>query len=175
MLLQRNSQRRSQSSTRIELARDLHDSLAQDLIGIGFKLDLLISRLPHRYKGELRSIRFDISEATNRVRKELFALRSNSANYQDLLARSAEPLQLEISGSLTSLNAEKRRIIDELVKNAAQHSKGRQVSVLVQDKRIVVTDDGMGLFGVSELVSELGGQIEISTSSAGTKVEINLP
>ena len=164
-----------QSSTRIELARDLHDSLAQDLIGIGFKLDLLLSRLPNRFRGEVRTIRFDISEATNRVRKELFALRSNSANYQEMLARNAEPLQLSISGSLNNLSTDKRRIIDELVKNAAQHSKGRQVSVSVEDHRIVVTDDGMGLFGVSELVSELGGEMHISISDTGTKVDINLP
>ena len=175
MWSQKNSQRRLQSSTRIELARDLHDSLAQDLIGIGFKLDLLLARIPHCYRNELRAIRLEVQEATKRVRKELFALRSNNAAYQERLSQSAAPLELKINGSLANLSPNQRRIIDELVKNAAIHSKGRQVALDISENELSVSDDGMGFFGIAELVEKLGGAISVSTSSKGTKVGITLP
>ena len=175
MLLQKNSQRRSQSSTRIELARDLHDSLAQDLVSIAFKLDLLLSRIPIRFRKDLRAIRSDIGGATNRVRKELFALRSDTSGFKERLNIAAKPLELHLNGETNNLSLAQRRILDELVRNAADHSKGRTIYVEIGDSLISVSDDGQGMFGVAELVEEIGGTLEVSISSKGTKVEIGLP
>lgn len=175
MLLQKNSQRRSQSSTRIELARDLHDSLAQELVAIGFSLDLLISDLPHNYRTRARDIRLHVTEATELVRKELFSLRQNESEYQSKLANQAGHLALDVNGDLSILSREAKRVVDELVRNAAIHSKGRNIQLVVKKDVIIVSDDGQGLFGVGELVDSLGGKMEVYTGAKGTKVEIRMP
>ena len=175
MLLQKNSQRRSQSSTRTELARDLHDSLAQELVAIGFSLDLLIADLPHKYRSRARDIRFQVTEATQLVRKELFSLRQNESEYQSNLANQAGHLALDVNGDLSTLSREAKKVIDELVRNAAIHSKGRNIKLTVKEDLIVVSDDGQGLFGVGELVESLGGKMTVFTGASGTRVEIRMP
>ena len=175
MSLQKNSQRRSQSSTRNELARDLHDSLAQDLVAIGYSLDLLIGELPAEFRSQTRNIRFAVSAALMRVRKELFALRSPDGEYFNQLSNSAEPLQLLVNGEISNLDTKRKRILDELVKNASAHSKGHVITVEISKQKITVKDDGQGLHGVSELVEELGGKLHIDSTRYGTKVEIDIP
>lgn len=175
MSLQRNSQRRFQSSIRTELARDLHDSLAQELVAIGFKLDLFIADLPWKYRKSAREIRLQITDATKEVRKELFTLRKNESNYQSKLTELAGELSVQVTGELSSLNSTTRRVVDELVRNAATHSKGRLIQVIIEKNLITVSDDGQGFFGVNELVASLGGQINVTSSASGTKVEIRLP
>ena len=175
MLLQKNSQRRSQSSTRIELARDLHDSLAQELVAIGFSLDLLIADLPNKYRNRARNIRFQVTKATQLVRKELFSLRQNESVYQSKLENQAGHLALNVSGDLSILSREAKRVVDELIRNAAVHSKGRNIQLTVTEDAIVVSDDGQGLFGVGELVESFGGKMNVITGANGTKVEIRMP
>ena len=175
MSLQRNSQRRLQSSTRTELARDLHDSLAQELVAIGFQLDLLIAELPFKYRNTAREIRLQVTDATKEVRKELFSLRQKESDYQSKLSELAGDLSVQINGDAALLNPTTRRIVDELVRNAASHSKGRQIQVTIENKLITVSDDGQGFFGVNELVKSLGGQINVMSEATGTKVEIRLP
>lgn len=175
MSLQRNSLQRSQSSTRIELARDLHNSLAQDLVAIGFKLDLFLSDLPVIYREAAREIRIDITEATKRVRQELFALRELDSDYHQELNTIAKPLHIEVIGEISKLNTQERRIIDELVRNAATHSKGHNITLEISEHSILVRDDGQGMRGISEIVEELGGQLLVTSQSTGTQVEIRLP
>jgi signal transduction histidine kinase len=175
MLSQKNLQRRLQSSTRIDLARDLHDSLAQELVAIGYKLDLLIADLPFNYRAQAREIRELVSAATGQVRKELFALRDIKESPIAQITKSAEGLKLNIEGDVTKLDSTKLRIVNELVRNAADHSKGRTIRLEISENSIVVSDDGVGLFGVSKLVEEIGAKLEISSKKDGTRVEILLP
>lgn len=173
MLSQKNLQRRLQSSTRINLARDLHDSLAQDLVAIGYKLDLLIADLPFNYRANVKEIRDLVTTATSQVRKELFALRATAEDPLDQINSSAMPLALDIQGDLSTLDSRRLRIVNELVRNAASHSKGRNIRLEITEDYLIVSDDGVGLFGVSELANQLGARLEISSSKEGTKVEIH--
>jgi signal transduction histidine kinase len=173
MLSQKNLQRRLQSSTRINLARDLHDSLAQDLVAIGYKLDLLIADLPFNYRAKAREIRELVTMATGQVRKELFALRATAEDPLDQINRLAMPLSLDIQGDFSTLDSRRLRIVNELVRNAASHSKGRIIRLEITEDSLIVSDDGVGLFGVSELADQLGARLEISSSKEGTKVEIH--
>lgn len=175
MLSQKNLQRRLQSSTRINLARDLHDSLAQDLVAIGYKLDLLIADLPFNNRNQAREIRALVTEATGQVRKELFALRATAEDPLAQVNQAAMPLSLDIQGDVSTLDSQRLRIVNELVRNAASHSKGRKIKLEIAEDSLIVSDDGVGLFGVSELVEQLGARLEISSSKAGTKVEIHFP
>lgn len=167
--------RRSKSSTRVLLARDLHDSLAQTLVAIGYKLDLLVASLPIRYRAAAREIRFLVNDATQEVRRELFNLRAESVDFPHQLQCLAKPLPIEIHGELEELDESAKRIVQELVRNASLHSKGRSIKVEISKGTIKVSDDGQGLFGISELVFDAGGQMEINCSRLGTVVEIKLP
>ena len=175
MSLQTNSQRRLQSSTRINLARDLHNSLAQDLVAIAYKLDLLLFELPARHRGKLREVRADVTSATSKVRQTLFDLRRIESDYKSEIEELAAPMKLTLLGESDQLDGAQREILNELIRNAAQHSKGHNLEVSISKSRIVVQDDGQGLHGVSEQVAEIGGQINISCNEKGTRVEICFP
>ena len=168
-------QRRSKSSTRVLLARDLHDSLAQDLVAIGFKLDLHLAQLPAKYRASAREIRFLVSESAQKVRRELFNLRDQNLDFQLRLETTAAPLPIKVSGNLQLLDATGERIVQELVRNAALHSKGRSINVEVTERSIKVSDDGQGLFGIAELVAASGGIMKVSCNQYGTSVEIEFP
>jgi NarL family two-component system sensor histidine kinase LiaS len=176
MSSQKNLQRRSKGSTRAQLARDLHDSLAQDLVAIGYKVDLLTAKLPFRLRAESRDIRFLISESLNKVRREIFALRSTiNPDYLSQLSDLAKPLEVQVIGELSELPPERKRIVDELVRNAATHSKGRNIKIEIGPNHLKVRDDGQGLFGISELVAALNGKLSVAIKESGTEVEIELP
>ena len=169
-------QRRSKSSTRVQLARDLHDSLAQDLVAIGYKVDLLTAQLPFRFRAEARDIRFLVSESLNKVRREIFALRANTKlDPKSNLSELAKPLKVQVIGELSELTAERQKIVDELVRNAATHSKGRNIKIEISPNHLKVSDDGQGLFGISELVAALNGKLSVAIKESGTEVEIELP
>lgn len=131
--------------------------------------------MPLSYRGKIQTIRDDVSTATDRVRRELFKLREIENDYFAKLNSKAKPLELQVIGELNALSAIQRRIVDELVSNAALHSKGRTIKVEVSRARIVVSDDGQGFYGVAEMVEEIGGELRVVSNSQGTKVEIALP
>ena len=175
MSSQKNSQRRLLSSTRVQLARDLHDSIAQDLVAIGYKLDLLIADLPSEFRARTRTIRAEVTAAIAKVRKELFALRDREFDPESKLQDVATPLSLSIKGKLNHLDPNFQRIIKELVGNAAKHSKGRNIQVEIEDSKISVSDDGLGMLGLGELVAECRATMNVISNQNGTKVEITLP
>lgn len=65
---------------RLQIARDLHDTFAQTLAGIGYALDAVIAdeTLTPRSKRELRTIRLDLSGLLRELRDEILALRHES-------------------------------------------------------------------------------------------------
>ena len=64
---------------RVRLAQELHDGIAQDLVGLGYCIDSLVSAAdtPTEIRAGLRTLRFSTSDLIEKVRAEIFALRSN--------------------------------------------------------------------------------------------------
>ena len=64
------------SPARIELARDLHDGIAQDLVALGYELDLLLGATESTVQSrrEIRALRFKIDDLIAKVRREMYAL-----------------------------------------------------------------------------------------------------
>lgn len=129
--------------------------------------------MPFNYRANVKEIRDLVTTATSQVRKELFALRATAEDPLDQINSSAMPLALDIQGDLSTLDSRRLRIVNELVRNAASHSKGRNIRLEITEDYLIVSDDGVGLFGVSELADQLGARLEISSSKEGTKVEIH--
>jgi signal transduction histidine kinase len=65
------------SPERVRIARELHDGIAQDLVGIGYSLDVLLSEesLSNNARTEIRTTRFAVDELISKVRREILHLR----------------------------------------------------------------------------------------------------
>jgi signal transduction histidine kinase len=104
--------------------------------------------------------------------------------------------ELEVDGELKSLSDSQKivlfRVVQEALSNVRKHSGASKVSVALRSTRtfvgLTVTDNGdgfdlqrltqdrLGLSGISERVRLLGGAVEIETSpGAGTTVRATLP
>ena len=148
----------------VTLAQELHDGIAQDLVGLGFSIDNAISHSkdPETRK-ELRAIRFVISEQTEKVRVEIHRLRSLSPNQ----TRSTPDFSYQLS-----------QIFNEILRNVLQHSKATSLSITIADNgRGGATEkvDSFGLLGIKERVHLLRGETLIESDQNGTKIAIHIP
>jgi signal transduction histidine kinase len=150
---------------RVTLAQELHDGIAQDLVGLGFSIDSLISTtVDHSDKESLRLIRFSVTELINKVRLEIHELRSTS----DLLA--------ETEGK--NFNYELLRVLSEILRNVSEHSHASHLSIQIVDNGIggaQSKEGSFGLLGIQERIAQLNGDIAIDSSQVGTKITIELP
>ena len=107
------------------------------------------------------------------------------------------PVSLNISASLAQLSDQQRtcvyRIVQEALNNVAKHAGASNISVDVstpgRDLRVDITDDGrgfnvwnghsrrgLGLMGMRERVTQLGGELVIDSGSGnGTRISVILP
>jgi len=153
---------------RVRLAQDLHDGIAQDLVGLGYRLDALIAAIgtPPEIRSELRTLRFSIGYLVEKVRNEIFELRTSSATLV-----SAAPFE-------NATNFELERVFAELLRNVQVHSKANQLTITVHDNGVggAKRKPGHhGLTGISERVTNLKGTLSIESESDGTKVCVSVP
>ena len=150
---------------RVILAQELHDGIAQDLVGLGFSIDSLIaSSQDLETKDSLRQLRFAITALIDKVRLEIHQLRTAT----ELLSDTTE----------NDLNYELLRVLSEVLRNVSEHAHASHLS-------IQITDDGIGgahskegrfgIVGIQERIARLGGDIAIDSSEHGTKISIELP
>ena len=187
---------------RIELARDLHDGIAQDLVALGYELDLLLGATESTVESrrEIRVLRFKIDDLISKVRREMYALRDlKETSFQEILKQ----LIIEICGDLhvtqtisdisipSSYQSELRAIATELLRNARVHSGASHIEVLLKGVEnrtyLEVSDNGvggaqvntsrlgrLGLVGVKERVEQLHGKLEIISTENGTRIKVVL-
>jgi signal transduction histidine kinase len=184
---------------RLQLARELHDGVAQDLVALGYELDLLLattdSGSPVR-KG-IRTLRFRVDELISKVRREMYQLREpGSESVQDILQRVAAEicagrvLHLHISEFAIEpqLGKEITAIATELMRNSVRHSRGSEIELHLDQVEnhtyLEVRDNGeggatlessrLGLIGIKERTEFLGGTFFYTSDSSGTRVAITL-
>ena len=182
-------------SARIAIAQDIHDGIAQDLIALGYHLDLILAEpaTPATVRHEVRTVRHDLSTLIVKVRNEIFELRSSGDFWIEIdqIAASISPI-IEIKSDECDLEPSVRtlllQVIPELLRNAARHSGASQIhlSCTAQNNQTVVTirDNGSGgakvsqgrygLLGCIERVESDGGFITIESGEKGTTVAITL-
>ena len=184
---------------RLELARELHDGVAQDLVALGYELDLLLaatdSQEPVR-KG-IRSLRFQVDELITKVRREMYQLREpNAESVQEKLANMARQIcgsrlaRMEIAefDIDSGLGLEITAMAAELMRNSIRHSRGSEIEIELSQVEnhtyLEVRDNGeggatmessrLGLIGVKERTEQLGGVFTFLSTSSGTRVAITL-
>lgn len=181
---------------RLQIARRLHDGLAQDLAALGYNLDLVIAdpdlSSPHRL--ELRRVRFEISRIIDEFRDEIFLLRiSSRAELQEEITTILLGWDINVDLSYPQLppNAENAlgQTLLEIARNAAQHSKGArfEISTAIRQESfmLIATDNGtggvsvrdrsFGLRTISEYLSTIGASVVCQSDHLGTRYEIEVP
>lgn len=186
------------SHERIRIAQDLHDGIAQDLVGVGYSLDLLLSdeSLSSQARSDIRSTRFAVDELITKVRREILNLRQGVGkplNVQlEALAREI-CFELELECRLDECTVplqeefEILAIATEILRNSVAHARATRICINLYSVNnrlcLEVIDDGIGgayvkdghfgLLGLQERVHALGGSITIE-SIEGTRIAILL-
>ena len=150
---------------RVKLAQELHDGIAQDLVGLGYGLDALLFQESDEVKRTaLRSVRFDINILIEKVRSEILELRSQQDENDSL-------------GSQPELAFELTRVFNEIISNVSEHSQATRLDITFLDNGIggaQEKENHFGLQGISERVAALGGHVGVQSDFTGTNVTISL-
>lgn len=190
---------------RQRIARDLHDSVIQDLFAVGLGLQG-VSQLIEDARAEATIIdavdRLD--GAVEMLRSYIFDLKAArlqpplATRLDDLVARMSAAYPTAVRLRMTTeetgdddLDSEILGIVTETLSNALRHASAQNVDISVMpvgDRWVIrVEDDGIGFdvdaespgMGLSNLrarVTRLGGDISVSSQrDAGTEVLMTLP
>ena len=153
------------SERRVVLAQELHDGIAQDLVGLGFSIDSLISTSHDQFaKESLRQLRFSVTELIDKVRLEIHQLRSAT----DLISKGEEK----------DFSYELLRVLSEILRNVDEHAHASHLSIQITDNGIggaQSKEGSFGLAGIRERIASIGGDIRIDSDLQGTKISIELP
>ena len=183
----------------VGIARTLHDGIAQDLVALGYSIDLLIAipETPTVIRIELRTMRFRVDELITKVRKEIFNLRSPGQGDLSIeltnIAREICGERLgKVSVSHLELPFDIHQVIvaaaTELMRNSFYHSRGSQIDLTLSSIEdhiyLVVADNGIGgaqmsstrfgLRGISERIALLHGEFELVSDENGTNARISI-
>jgi NarL family two-component system sensor histidine kinase LiaS len=157
------------NSARIELARDLHDGIAQDLVALGYELDLLLGASDSTVESrrEIRGLRFKVDDLISKVRREMYALRDPQVTtFQDALSQLIQDIcgELQITQAISNFSIPDshqlplKAIATELLRNAKFHSGASHIEVLLKGVEnrtyLEVSDNGVG--GAQVNTSRLG-------------------
>jgi signal transduction histidine kinase len=182
-------------SPRTEIAQELHDGIAQDLVALGFQLDLVLAAplTPAVIRNDVRTIRFRVSELIEKVRDEIYDLRSQAKFHNQLLeVVTSISSAIEISGELQALSIDEEqlliRVIPELLRNAHLHSGASQIQLTLNSGEdgvmVKISDNGhggakpttgrYGILGCIERIESHGASIDIDSREDGTTITITL-
>ena len=125
---------------RLDVARELHDGIAQDLVALGYSLDLLLAadELPQSARSSIRGARLQVDELMRKVRLEIFNLRkqshlSLSAQLQSLIAQECSEFEVHLDIAEMSapdeVGDEIISIAREILRNAKLHSRASRIGI----------------------------------------------
>lgn len=149
---------------RQRIAREFHDTLEQELIGLSLRLDAVVPRVEEpKARGLVEATRKLVGRLQVEAREFVWNLRGSEVDpalLRQLIERSAADMAgdtgakvaVEVQGDLAripqSLAHPVLRIAQEAMANAVKHAEAKAVMVVieVQEKqlRLVVKDDGKG-------------------------------
>ena len=185
---------------RIKIAQELHDGIAQDLVGLSYSLDLLLAApdTPSVTRIELRTILFKVSTLIESVRSEIFNLRAQELisfeySLRSLLLELKSDVELKIVRDdhvLSSQTEEELLAISrELLRNSIKHSGASVIEISISksenDIQYTYRDNGkgmnntksvgFGIRGIQERCSSIDGTLTMSSTSRGIDYFIAIP
>jgi len=190
---------------RERIARDLHDSVIQDLFAVGLGLQGIAERVQDTSAAATLDDAVDrLDDAVEALRAYIFQLKAPpetrlalDERLQELVVRmgSAYPsnvrLELDITDTDDNLEDQILRIVTEALSNALRHSGGTNIDVKVEvgSNRVLirVADDGvgfdtrrpttgLGLANIAARAERIGGALTLrSQPGDGSVVEVVAP
>ncbi len=187
---------------RARLARELHDGIAQDLVGIGYGLDILLANPDTSIdsRAQLRTLRFSVSDLIDKVRREIYLLRQRAASsLGQAISLAAEELCQGIELTLnfdeiayvedSECSHEIYQISQEILRNVVAHAKASKIDVIfvsslemidlcIIDNGIggaAVSESHFGMLNIQERTDLLHGSIEWTSDSHGTRMHLRIP
>lgn len=190
---------------RERIARDVHDSVIQNLFAIGLTLQGLALRVGAGFEGTLNELVDRIDGAIDELRRLIFGLRQQPTagvvhSIQRMLDELGRPssVELEVRPDIGSIDAERMgdliAMIREATANALRHSGANRIAISLEtvDRHLVATvrdngsgfaydpsdpsGPGMGLANLRARALRLSGHVAISTEQGrGTLIEIVIP
>ena len=173
-----------------QIARQIHDGIAQDLVALGYSLDQSLGapELPASTRAELRTLRFAVTELIEKVRREILNLRITAPDLR-VQADAICGERLGVFELATPLDQALNPIVIELLRNATEHSGASVINLRTRQDQtftvIEVSDNGIGgvdmktdrfgLVGIAEAVAELFGQIEFIDLAPGLLIRVSIP
>jgi two-component system, NarL family, sensor histidine kinase LiaS len=173
-----------------QIARQIHDGIAQDLVALGYSIDQSLGapELPATTRAELRTLRFAVTDLIEKVRREILNLRNNDPDLNEQAIAICGD-RLGVFELVIPLDKALNPIAIELLRNAAEHSGANVINLRTsQDQTftvIEVSDDGtggvlmktdrFGLVGITEAVAELSGLIDFIDLAPGLLIRVSIP
>ena len=191
----------AQTEERNRLAREIHDTLAQDLSAIAFQLEAAEALLDGEQERARKSVTAALGltrKALEEARRSVLDLRAAPLEGRTLpaaLAALAEEIGVVFEGGAGPLPAAIEvglyRIAREALQNALRHADASSIVLRLETPpgrvRLTVRDDGkgfsesgtegrFGLVGMRERARLLGGTFQVESSpGAGTRVTAEVP
>lgn len=189
---------------RQRIARDLHDSVIQEMFAVGLGLQGLANLVEDdQAEATLTDAVDRLDDAVERLRQYIFQLKNDHPGHdldlrlQDIVSRmgSAYPARVRLSIDIgdeinDTLDEEIVAIVTEALSNALRHSGADaiRVDVSASDGSCTIDVDdnghgfdpdaaggGMGLANLRARAQRRGGRIAIDSSAAGTSLSVELP
>lgn len=187
----------AQERERARVARDLHDTIAQDLVRLGRQLDASgDSSSGELARAVLRAVRDVMRDLRPNVLHDLGLVAAVAALAEELEERCDLRADVEIVGEPARLRDDVElglyRICQEALRNVEQHAHAHHVLVrLVQEAstlQVVIRDDGVGLAagagtadgglgitGMRERAHLVGGEMTLRSGPVGTEIRVRVP
>jgi signal transduction histidine kinase len=189
------------SQERNRIAREMHDGVAQEIVGLGFLVDEIESVSDHAHTRELvTALRSEITRLVSEIRFSIFDLRHEvtdgrlSASLADYTREVSHATGLRVHLSLAESGpplpprhaTEVLRVAQEAIGNVRKHAHAENLWVSLESDgavlRLEVADDGVGnagprdrhwgLQGMRERAHAVGAALEVSSRPGGGTVVI---
>ncbi len=162
---------------RNRIAREIHDTLAQDIVAIGVQLELasrLLSSSAEAARSQLNATRALVKSSLAEARSSIWNLRSATAGSLDLPARLSSTREIAAAAGLQfalqvngAYRAAPARVEDELVRiategaqNAARHAAATRMDITLSYStrmlQLTIADDGRGFVADPEALAAGG-------------------
>jgi len=166
-ILYSRRQLKAVTAERTRIARELHDTLAQGLAGVGIQIDTALRKIeqePRHAGSHLELARSMVRASMAEVRRSIWVLRTQTStrrgglrtaladSLSELTGSTGIDAQMTVTGKARALAPEVERgllrIAHEAVTNAVRHAAARTIRVVLSfDRdalRLNVRDDGRG-------------------------------
>lgn len=183
------------SGERLKVARDLHDTIAQEIAALGYACDEAISLShPGSTRQSLVAIRDRLSLLGTTLRDEIGALRSSQGNFGEALAALVHELALQCEIEITneiprelnfdeSVEFELYRSLRELITNIIAHAHAKKIALTYTQTgmrgEFKIADDGeenteirsskdfhFGTIGITERLAAIRADFSYQRSGA---------